>query len=137
MPTPEPAPPPTRRLVGWIMRHPATLNPDDQQHLKTALAACPELNALHQHVQAFAQIMTRRNGRHLNTWVHQVRNQDLPSLKAFATGLDKDWNAVTAGLTLDWNSGMVEGTVNKIKMLKRQTYGRASLALLRKRALLT
>ncbi|MGY0055001.1 ISL3 family transposase [Streptomyces sp. LZ34] len=137
LPTPEPAPPPTRRLVGWIMRHPATLNPDDQQRLKTALAACPELNALHQHVQAFAQIMTRRNGRHLNTWVHQVRNQDLPSLKAFATGLDKDWNAVTAGLTLDWNSGMVEGTENKIKMLKRQTYGRASLALLRKRALLT
>ena len=57
--------------------------------------------------------------------------------RPFASGLEKHWNAVTASLTLTWSSGAVEGTVNKIKLLKRQTYGRASLALLRKGTMLT
>ena len=81
--------------------------------------------------------MAKREGRHLHTWVEQVRADDLPSLGSFASGLEKDWDAVTAGLTLTWSSGAVEGTVNKIKLLKRQTYGRADVALLRKRTMLT
>lgn len=60
----------------------------------------------------------------------------LPALHAFADGLRRDYQAVTAGLTLPWSSGPVEGHVNRIKMLKRQMYGRAGFALLRKRVLL-
>ncbi len=118
------------------MRHPTGLKPEEQQQLKTALAACPELDALHSHIQAFAEIMTQHDGRRLHSWVEQVRADHLPSLHAFASGLEKDWDAVIAGLTLPWSSGPVEGIVNKIKLLKRQTYGRAGLALLRKRAML-
>ena len=43
---------------------------------------------------------------------------------------------MTNGLTLSWNSGVVEGNVNRIKMIKRQMYGRAGFALLRTRVLL-
>ena len=59
-----------------------------------------------------------------------------PALKSFITGLRADQDAVTAGLTLRWNSGCVEGHVNRIKMLKRQMYGRANPDLLRLRVLL-
>lgn len=55
---------------------------------------------------------------------------------ALADGLRRDEEAVVAGLTLSWSSGPVEGHVNRIKMLMRQMYGRASIALLRKRVLL-
>ncbi|MFJ1580552.1 hypothetical protein [Streptomyces sp. NPDC088182] len=48
----------------------------------------------------------------------------------------RDRDAVIAGLTLPWNSGVAEGHVNRIKMLKRQTFGRAGFSLLRKRVLL-
>ncbi|MFF2852826.1 hypothetical protein ACFVT5_42050 [Streptomyces sp. NPDC058001] len=51
-------------------------------------------------------------------------------------GIDRDRDAVIAGLTLPWNSGVVEGHVNRIKMLKRQIFGHASFDLLRKRVLL-
>ncbi|MFI0716014.1 hypothetical protein ACH4SK_36515 [Streptomyces inhibens] len=51
-----------------------------------------------------------------------------------AVGIDRD--AVIAGLTLPWKSGVVEGHVNRIKMLKRQIFGRAGFRLLRKRVLL-
>ncbi|WP_370518079.1 hypothetical protein [Micromonospora sp. MP36] len=55
------------------------------------------------------------------------------SLHSFVAGLQRDLDAVTAGLTLPWNSGPVEGHVNRIKMIKRQMYGRAGFDLLRKR----
>ena len=54
-------------------------------------------------------------------------------LRGFAAGLRKDWAAVTTGLTLPYSSGPVEGHVNRIKMIKRQMYGRANPDLLRKR----
>jgi transposase len=66
-----------------------------------------------------------------------VQADDLPALRSFATGLKRDRAAVVNGLTLPYSSGAVEGTVNRIKMLKRQMYGRANLDLLRKRVLLT
>ncbi|MFI0504232.1 hypothetical protein ACH3WN_15505 [Streptomyces albogriseolus] len=51
-------------------------------------------------------------------------------------GINRDRDAVTAGLILPWNSGVVEGHVNRIKMLKRQMFGRAGFAALRRRVLL-
>ncbi|MFF1957045.1 hypothetical protein ACFVWX_08665 [Streptomyces sp. NPDC058220] len=53
-----------------------------------------------------------------------------------AQHLERDLDAVAAGLTLPWNSGVVEGHVDRIKMLKREMFGRAGFELLRKRVLL-
>ncbi len=64
------------------------------------------------------------------------RRHRQPSLQSFVTGLRADQDAVTAGLTLQWSSGSVAGHVNRIKMLKRQMYGRANPDLLRRRILL-
>ncbi|MGW1680151.1 ISL3-like element ISAzba9 family transposase, partial [Saccharopolyspora sp. NPDC002376] len=60
-----------------------------------------------------------------------------PGLHSFVLGLRRDQDAVTAGLTLPYNSGPVEGHVNRIKMIKRQMFGRAKPDLLRKRILLS
>jgi transposase len=58
---------------------------------------------------------------------------DLPRLHTLAAGIDRDRDAVSAGLTQPWNSRVVEGHVNRIKMLKRPMFGQAGIALLRKR----
>lgn len=81
--------------------------------------------------------MTGCHGERLDTWIAQVDADDLPELHRFTNGLRRDHAAVLNGLTLPSRSGAVEGTVNRIKMLKRQMYGRANLDLLRKRVLLT
>jgi transposase len=65
-----------------------------------------------------------------------VEVDDLPALHSLVGSLRRDHAAVTNGLTLPYSSGQVEGTVNKIKMLKRQMFGRANFDLLRKRVLL-
>ncbi|MFB7618051.1 hypothetical protein [Kitasatospora sp. NPDC056181] len=50
----------------------------------------------------------------LPQWIKAVRADDLPGLHTFVNGLERDLAAVTAGLTLPWSSGVVEGHVNRI-----------------------
>lgn len=66
-----------------------------------------------------------------------MRDDDLPALHAFTDGLKKDHDGVIAGLTLPYSNGTTEGVNTKVKMLKRQTFGKASFPLLRKRILLS
>lgn len=62
---------------------------------------------------AFAEMMTNRTGsRDLETWLAAVEADDHSGLRSLAAGIRNDQQAVTNGLTLHWNSGMVEGTVN-------------------------
>ncbi|MEV5880143.1 transposase [Streptomyces sp. NPDC052101] len=82
-------------------------------------------------------MLTGGQGERLPDWLDAVRQDDLPSLHTLAAGIDRDRDAVVVGLTLPWNSGPVEGHVNWIKILKRQMFGRAGFALLRKRVLLS
>ncbi|WP_053758315.1 ISL3 family transposase [Streptomyces sp. AS58] len=125
-----------RSVAGWVLRRPETLSETEQLHLKNVRANCPEIDALTRHVRSFATMLTERQGERLLDWLDAVRQDDLPSLHTFAAGIDRDREAVIAGLTLPWSSGVVEGHVNRIKMLKRQMFGRAGFALLRKRVLL-
>jgi transposase len=118
------------------MTDPPNMDDADQQRLHAILAASPHLNALTGHVRAFASMMCSLRGRDLEAWMAAGDADDQPALHSFVLGLRRDQDAVTAGLTLPWNSGPVEGHVNRIKLLKRQTYGKASFALLRKRILL-
>ncbi|MFE9859019.1 hypothetical protein [Streptomyces sp. NPDC005780] len=75
-------------------------------------------------------MLTERQGERLPEWLDAVRKDDLPSLDILAAGIDRD--AVAAGLPLLRNSGVVEGHVNRIKMLKRQIFGCTGVQLLRK-----
>ncbi|WP_405901430.1 transposase [Streptomyces sp. NBC_00727] len=97
---------------------------------------CLEIDAFTRHVRAFAVMLTERQGERLPDWLVAVRQDDLPSLQTLAAGIDRDRDAVIAGLTVPWSSGAVEGHVDRIKMIKRQMYGRAGFNLMRKRVLL-
>ena len=135
-PPPVPAPPKARHVASWILRDPASLDDDEQARLKDVRARCPHLNALAGHVTEFAKILTGLHGDRLDSWIAAVEADDQPDLHSFTTGLKQDHTAVVNGLTLPHSSGAVEGNVNRIKMIKRQMYGRASFDLLRKRVIL-
>jgi transposase len=120
-----------------VLTDPANLGEDDpdQRKLTDVRVRCPHLDALARHVTGFAKILTGRRGGRLDAWIEQVQRDDLPFLRSFAIGLVKDHAAVINGLTMPHSSGAVEGNVNRIKMLKRQMYGRAKFDLLRTRVL--
>jgi transposase len=137
-PDPAPAVPKARQITRWLLTHPDHLTAEEHAKLAAIRARCPHIDALAGHVASFAQIMTGRTGdRDLETWLTAAEADDSqPELRSFATGIRHDQQAVTNGLTLPYSSGKVEGAVTKIKMLKRQMYGRATFALLRTRVIL-
>ena len=119
------------------VRHPDNLTDDEQIRLKQVLASCPYLEAAAGHVKSFAEMLTEHLGEQLNSWMSAVSADDLPQMHRFVRGLDTDHAAVMNGLPLPYSSGAVEGHPNRIKVLKRQLYGRAGFDLLRKRILLS
>jgi transposase len=131
-----PAPPKTRDVASWILRDPDNLDDGEKTKLTRIRDRCPHLDTLAAHVTEFAKILTGRHGDRLDAWIAAVEADDQPDLHSFTRGLKHDHTAVVNGLTLPWSSGVVEGNVNRIKMIKRQMYGRATFPLLRKRVLL-
>ena len=71
----------------------------------------------------------------LDNWLSASRAREIPALISFSDGLNRDYAAVRAALIEPWSSGQAEGQINRLKMLKRQMYGRAGIELLRKRVL--
>jgi len=135
LPGPPSRPPTARQVTAWIMTHPDHLDQDQRTGLKQVLADCPELELLSGLVQDFARIMSGREGHQVDAWMQRASQTPIPELGSFAVGLGRDRDAVIAGLSLPYSSGVVEGHVNRLKMLKRQMYGRAKPDLLRKRVL--
>jgi transposase len=85
--------------------------------------------------QAFLALVRERRGDALEAWMAKAAASGIEALARFAQGLQEDLAAVKAGLTLPWSNGPVEGHVNRLKLLKRQGYGRADIGLLRQRVL--
>jgi transposase len=86
-------------------------------------------------VQAFRHLLHHREGEKLDDWLSAARASQIRELQSFVTGVERDKAAVVAGLTLPQNNGLVEGKVNKLKLIKRMGYGRAGFSLLRQRVL--
>ena len=135
-PQPGPKPPSVRQVTSWIMTHPDHLDPRDTAKLRDVRSHNRDLNRLVKHVRAFAAMMTGRHVERLEQWITAVEQDTLTPLAGFARNLRRDLDAVRNGLTLPHSSGAVEGNINRLKMIKRQMFGRASLELLRKRVLL-
>jgi hypothetical protein len=132
----ERTPPSPRRLVSWLMSRPVNLPTHRHSHLNELLATCAGLNVLAQRISQFAGLLTGRRGEDLDAWMTLVDADDLPALHGFVHGLRMDLEAVVAGPTLPYSNGPMEGANTKVKLLKRQMYGRAGFALLRQRILL-
>jgi transposase len=118
------------------LRRPCELDDAEQRVLQQLGEDDPELMSTRRLVQQFLRMVHTRGGRNLEAWVTSVHANGPPELRGFSRNLRRDWDAVQAGLTKTWNSGCVEGHVNKLKVIKRQMYGRARFDLLRKRVLL-
>ena len=132
----KPAIPKVRDVIALVTTHPDKRTAEDTVLLKDLCARCPDLELLCTQVRRFASILlTRPGAERLAAWIDQAQAAALKETASFAAGLLADWNAVAAAVTFRWNSGSTEGQVNRIKMLKRQMFGRAKPDLLRKRVL--
>lgn len=83
----------------------------------------------------FYKILKTKNKRSLHQWFDDVSDSELIDLQRVARGMEADLAAVSEAVVSHWINGVVEGHVNRLKMLKRQMYGRAGFELLRRRVM--
>ena len=71
----------------------------------------------------------------LNDWLASCQSCSAALLRQFGFRLQQDYAAVRGALATEWSNGQTEGQVTRLKLIKRQMYGRAKLDLLRQRVL--
>ncbi|MER5226410.1 transposase [Streptomyces flaveus] len=117
------------------MRPREKLSPRQAAELDRVRLACPDITYACDLARSFTALVRHRRGHLLGEWIRRAEQCDQASIRSFASFLRQDFDAVTAGLTLSYSSGVVEGHVCRVKLLKRSMYGRASFTLLRARIL--
>ena len=98
-------------------------------------AACPEVATVYPLAQRFVTMIRKHQADCFDVWLNDVMDSDILILRNFAIALHRDYDAVKAALSFDWSNGQVEGQVNRLKLIKRQMYGRANFDLLRAKVL--
>ncbi len=129
-------PPLTARRAAWlVLKSAQKLTPEEKSRL-VRLSEHPALSDAIALTQGFLALVRQRLPQNLDTWLEQAKSSSFKLFQSFAKGLKIDYDAVKAGVTLDVSNGQVEGQNNRVKMLKRQMYGRAGLGLLARRLIL-
>jgi len=95
----------------------------------------PELDTAYQLSQAFVTMLAERRDQDLDIWLHQAEQSNIPEFQKFANGIRRDYAAVKAAFSSEISNGQVEGQVQRLKLQKRQVFGRANFDLLRLRVL--
>jgi transposase len=128
---------PSSRRIAWALMLPeADADADDTGFCQLLLARCPDLRSAVTLTHEFTRIVHQRCAVDLDPWIELAAGNDAPvEMHSFARGLTADLAAVRAALTQPWSNGQVEGQVNRLKLVKRQMYGRAGFELLRARFL--
>lgn len=106
--------------------------PAAKDFLEQVYRASPEIERIAQLAQDFFSMVRERQLPALLPWIAAAKRT---ALTGFASRLERDLEAAKAALTLPWSQGHVEGQVHRLKLIKRQMYGRAGFDLLRLRVL--
>jgi transposase len=125
-----------RRATGLVLCPPERSTAQDRYQLAQLTEQSPELAEAVTLAQDFASLARRRQTGSLDPWLARAAASTLPPFRRFGRGLRGDDAAVRAGVTLPWSQGPSEGQINRLKILKRQMFGRARLDLLARRFLL-
>jgi transposase len=125
---------PSARAVSFICVCPiAKRSPDAQRYLDQRCQVDTRIAQAHALRETFLALVRERRGEELEAWMAEATASGMTELVRFAQGLQEDLQAIKAGLTLEWSNGVTEGQIHRLKLLKRQGYGRAGVRLLRQR----
>ncbi len=119
------------RRAAYLLITPSEKSTATNLHHLEQLCQHEDLQQASTLAQEFRRMLKERQGEQLPDWLKRAKASQIPELKSFALGISRDYAAVSAAFSLPWSNGVVEGTINRLKYLKRQMFGRAHLGLLR------
>jgi transposase len=127
--------PSSQQVRWWLTLPEQELKPEQRTFVTRLVETCPAVREGQRLTRSFTDLFETRDAAQLVPWLEDAEASAMASFRDFAIGLRRDFEAVRAALTSPWSNGQTEGQVTKVKLLKRQGYGRASLHLLRQRLL--
>ena len=141
--SPDSAATPHQKVVPWspsraswlLVGKENELTEEDKQALERMKQADEKVAEAYILGQRFTGMVRERQHESLLPWLEDVARSKIDALTGFANGIKQDLAAVTNALSLPWSNGQTEGQVNRLKLIKRQMYGRANFDLLRRRVL--
>jgi hypothetical protein len=126
----------TPRQVMWLLLQPQEeLGEADAAYRQALLRLAPCLCTLSTLGQQFLQMIRDQQSDALLPWLEKAKTCPYQEVRRLAQGLSNEFSALCASLSEPWSTGQVEGQITKLKLLKRQRYGRANIDLLRLRLL--
>jgi transposase len=123
------------RQAAWVLLRTEKVKAEEKKVVDDLRQFIPEVRGAQELARGFLGIVRERKADELRAWLIDAVKSQIPEFINFANGIMQDLQAVKAALTYEWSQGQVEGQVNRLKLLKRQMYGRAKLDLLRARVL--
>lgn len=127
--------PSPRQATWWLLQATEKLTAEEAAYVQMLVQIQPEFAQTQTLAQEFQRLVQQRAEKDFDAWRQQVRESGVPEFASFAASLMTDEAAVRQALKSEWSNGQTEGQINRLKMLKRQMYGRANLDLLRLRVL--
>jgi transposase len=122
------------RHVAYLLTKPASeLTAEQKKEVDWFCQSFPDLATSYLLAQEFGKIIREHLPDQFTKWLEKALSSELADFRNFAASLIKDKDAVTAALNTSWSSGQVEGQVNRLKLIKREMFGRGKLDLLEKR----
>jgi transposase len=125
-----------RRAAYLILKRTENRDAEDLELLEKLVEQHPSLAMAVNLADEFLQLLRQQKAELFDDWLMKALSSSLKHFQTFAGGLFDDYSAVKASMMLDVSNGPVEGLNNRLKMVKRQMYGRAGLELLSKRFIL-
>jgi transposase len=118
-----------------MLLRPEELEDEEKQVIELLCRVSPEVGQAQQLALSFVGLVKERRADELREWLINAQRSGVAEFVSFANGITSDLQAVRAALSYEWSNGQVEGQVHRLKLVKRQMYGRGKLDLLRARVL--
>lgn len=102
-----------------------------EEQLDKVIERYPLIGEVYDIVKTFKITLFSKKPEELEKWMEEAERLELEQINSFVNGLRRDIDAVKNAIELDYNNGLAEGSVNKLKVVKRIMYGRNSFELLK------
>lgn len=124
-----------RHILWLALSRPEKLTREQTQELAQVFALSAQVSSALTLAQAFVKMLREKQVEALSSWLESTRTSSVRELRQFAQGIERDRAAVEAALSRPESNGQTEGHITRLKLIKREMYGRAKFDLLRLRVI--
>lgn len=127
----------SRAKIVSLLFHPLELSTTiTKEQFEKVCEQYPRVQTIYQAVWEFKDIFKNKAVNQLTHWIEKIKQLNIREMNSFISDVERDFEAIQNAIISDYNNGLAEGSVNKIKVVKRIMYGRCSFSTLRSKVLM-